>query len=460
MRTAIVTLLLTLSAAAQVKLPPSTRQVLPNGAVLILAAKPDVPLMTIQIVLRGGDESDPVGMSGVSSITAELIRRGTASRTSDQIAEQLDFLGASLTTGSDEQSVRISSDFLAKDLDKVLEILTDVMAHPTFPEAEVKKILAQRTDAAKAAKDSPGQAIGLYFRPYFFPAGHPYHGVADEIALAKIGREQIAGYHKRMFAGKNMIVVATGDFDAKAAGPKLAAMAEALPAGDAYAWAKATTPKFGSARLLLIDKADATQTYFEIAQPGIDHNSPDRVALDIVNTLFGGRFTSMLNDELRVNSGLTYGARSYYDRERLAGALAISTYTRTDATEKAIDVALDLLKRLNEKGLNAEQLASAKAYIKGGFPTQRLETATQVGSVLAELELFGQGKGEIDDLFSKIDSVSIEKANEIARKYYRLDNLQFILVGNAAKIQDSVKKYAPKMKVVPVKDPGFETPVF
>jgi predicted Zn-dependent peptidase len=168
----------------------------------------------------------------------------------------------------------------------------------------------------------------------------------------------------------------------------------------------------------------------------------------------------MLNDELRVNSGLTYGARSYYDRDRLPGALSISTYTRTDTTEKAIDLALDLLKRLNEKGLNAEQLASAKAYIKGGFPTQRLETAAQVGSVLAELELFGQGKGEIDDLFSKIDSVTVEKANEIARKYYRLDNLQFILVGNAAKIQDSVKKYAPKIKVVSVKEPGFETPVF
>jgi zinc protease len=460
MRTAILTLLLGLAASAQVKLPPSAKQVQPNGAVLITSPKSDVPLMTIQIVIRGGGESDPAPQKGLAAVTAELLRRGTSSRTSEQIAQQLDFLGASLNTSSDDQSIRITSDFLAKDLDRVLDILTDVLAHPSFPEAEVAKVLAQRIDASKAAKDNPGQAINLYLPPYFFPVGHPYHGVADELTLARIGRDQITAYYKKMFVGKNAIVVATGDFDSKSALPKLAALASSLSAGDAYPWAKAAAPSFAGPRLLLIDKPDATQTYFLITQPGIDHNSPDRVPLDIVNTLFGGRFTSILNDELRVNSGLTYGARSYFELDRLTGALVISTYTRTETTEKAIDLALDCLKRLNEKGLNAEQLASAKAYIKGGYPTQRLETAGQIASLLGELELFGQGKGEVDDLFSRIDAVSLDKANEMARKYFRTNNLQFLLVGNAAKIQEAVKKYASTMKVIQVKEPGFDVPVF
>ena len=103
--------------------------------------------------------------------------------------------------------------------------------------------------------------------------------------------------------------------------------------------------------MLLIDKPDATQTYFQIGQPGIDNKNPDRTALEIINTLFGGRFTSMLNDALRVNSGLTYGARSKLEQYRLPGAIVISTYTKTDTTVQAIDMALDVLSKLNEKGI-------------------------------------------------------------------------------------------------------------
>ncbi|MBL0160162.1 MAG: insulinase family protein [Bryobacterales bacterium] len=138
----------------------------------------------------------------------------------------------------------------------------------------------------------------------------------------------------------------------------------------------------------------------------------------------------------------------------------IDTYTRTETTEKAIDMALDVLKGLRANGISAEQLASAKAYIKGGFPTQRLETADQLADVIGDLEIFGLNKGEIDDLFSSIDAVTVERANAVVKKYFTDANLQFLLVGNASKIQDSVKKYAPKVKVIAVTAPGFSAPAF
>ncbi|MGC4050701.1 MAG: insulinase family protein [Paludibaculum sp.] len=255
-------------------------------------------------------------------------------------------------------------------------------------------------------------------------------------------------------------MIAAGDFDPAKLGPSLAKIAGELPAGSEFQPGKVAAPKFDSARLLLVDKPDATQTYFRIAMPGIERTSRERVPLMVINTLFGGRFTSMLNDALRVNSGLTYGAGCILEQDRHTGSIIISTYTRTDTTEKAIDMALDVLKKLSEKGIDAAQLASAKAYIKGGFPTQRLETADQLANVLGDLELYGLNKGEIDDYFSRIDAISLEEANTIAKKYYRDLNLQFCLLGNASKIQDSVKKYAPKMKVLAVKDPGFEPPSF
>jgi predicted Zn-dependent peptidase len=267
-------------------------------------------------------------------------------------------------------------------------------------------------------------------------------------------RAAIVEYAHRMFVGRNLIVIVSGDFDPAMAAGLVKSTFEPVPAGAAYEWAKAALPLPGG-RLLLVDKSDATQTYFRIAQPGISRTDPDRTALQLVNTLFGGRFTSMLNDALRVNSGLTYGASSIVDLHREPGALTISTYTRTETTEKAIDMALDVLKRLNTNGITAEQLASVKAYTKGLYPTSQLETADQVANLLGDIELFGLNRGEVDDLFSRIDAVTVERANAVAKKWYGQDKLTFVVLGNASKIRDTVKKYAPSVKEVSVKDPGF-----
>ncbi len=466
-RIGVAVALLAATAAAQVqisvKLPAYTKKTLPNGATLILLEKPDVPLVSVRALFKGGAEAEPADKAGINALTAELVRRGTKSRTAEQFNEQLDAMGASLSGGANRQFSYLATEFLASTQDKALELLGDVLTAPSFPEDEFKKALSQRIDQAKAGKDNPGMAIGSYFPSFYFGAGHPYGRPAagDEVTLAKITRDDVLAWHKRMFNARNLILIAAGDLKAAAMAAKLEKIAGALPAGEAYAWKKDTgAPKHSGARLLLIDKPDATQTYFRIVTPGIHRTHPDRVPLEIVNTLFGGRFTSMLNDELRVNKGLTYGANSSVDEDRLTGAISINTYTRTEKTEEAIDVALAMLKQLREKGISKEMLDSAKNYIKGGFPTRELETADQVAGILGELEIFELNKGEVDDYFSRIDAVTPQQATEMARKWYREDNLQFLLVGNASAIQAAVKKYAPAMKVHSIKEPGFSAPAF
>jgi len=447
---------LVLPLKAQVKLPPYTRQTLPNGVVLVLMPKHDVPLTSVEVVIRGGAESDPADMSGLASVTAELLRRGTATRTADKFSEEADFIGATFQTGSNEQATIVSTEFLSRDTTRALDLITDAVLHPSFPEPEVKKVLSQRIDAARALKDDPQPAAGVYFRAFFYGAAHPYGRPADELTLARITRDSIIDYHRRTYTAKNMTVVAVGDFEEPAMAAKLSSAFSAVSGGSTYFWASAPPPsRSTSPRLLLVDKPDATQTYFWIGQPGIHRTHPDRIALWIVNTLFGGRFTSMLNDKLRVNSGLTYGALCRLDTLRLPGSIGITTFTPTETTAKAIDLALDVLKRLGEKGITAEQLASAKAYIKGGYPTQHLETADQLAGVLGEMELYGLGRAEVDDLFSKIDSVTLETANAAARKYYSADGLTFLLLGNAAKIREAARKYAPNIIERPITAPGI-----
>jgi predicted Zn-dependent peptidase len=207
-------------------------------------------------------------------------------------------------------------------------------------------------------------------------------------------------------------------------------------------------------RLLLVDKPDATQTFYQIGALGIARNNPDRVYIRVVNTLFGGRFTSMLNDALRVSSGLTYGARSFFDENRARGSFVISTYTRNATTERAIDMTLDILKRLHEQGISEADLKSAKTYIKGQFPPQ-LETNDQLAAQIAQLEFYGLDEREINGLYAKIEAMTLADAQRVIKQYFPLDHLVFVLVGKASEIESVAKKYAPKIDTKSISQPGF-----
>jgi predicted Zn-dependent peptidase len=444
--------------AAQVRLPSYTHEVLPNGAVLDLMPRKGVPLISVVVLVKGGAESDPAEMAGLSSLTAELLRRGTATRTADKFSEELDFIGATFSARADTQSTVVATEFMSKDMDRGLDLLADAVLHPTFPEDEAKKALSQRIESSKSSKDSPQAAAAGYYQVFFFGPRHPYGRLAsgDELSLKRIDRAAIAAQHARLYTGANLIVIAAGDFEPAQMRAKFGKLLAAAPAGKVYAWEKDRSPdSVPGTRLLLVDKPDAVQTYFWIGSAGISRTHSDRVPVWIVNTLFGGRFTSMLNDELRVSSGLTYGASSRVESNRLTGRISLFTYTRADATVKAMDLALEMLKRLREKGISAEQLASAKAYLKGTYPPDHLETNDQLASMLADIELYGLTRGEVDDLFARIDAVTLEQANEMVRKHFGAGDLVFTVVGNAAKIREGVKKYAAQMTEIPITAPGY-----
>ena len=458
MRLGLALVAATASLLAQVKLPPYTHDVLPNGVVLDMMPKAGVPLVRFRVLVKGGTEAEPGELAGLSSVTAQLLRKGTAKRSASQFSDELDFLGGTFQTGGfGEQyssATTINAEFLTKDLDEGLDLLSDAILNPTFSQAEVDKLIALRVDAVKSLKDNPQAAIPSYYEAFFFGPKHPFGHPADERSLARIRRGDIVEFHKHLYCGRNLVVIVAGDFDAASAKAKIGGVFSQVDPGKAVEWSapSSSTPK---TRLLLVDKPDATQTYFYIGQPGIDRHNPDRVKLLILNTLFGGRFTSMLNDELRVNSGLTYGAFSAVQEYRVPGSIYISTYTKTETTGKAMDVALEILKRLSDKGISAEQLASAKAYIKGTFPPERLETADELAATLADLELYGLGRDEVDSFFARIDAVTLDDANQTARKYFRSDRLTFVTVGNAAKIRDAVKKYSDDLTEISIKEPGF-----
>ena len=261
-------------------------------------------------------------------------------------------------------------------------------------------------------------------------------------------------FHESRYTPENTILAAVGDFS-------IAAIQDLIEAYFA-AWPPRSTPEISidepppvtDSRVLLVDKPDSTQTYFYIGNLGVNRTHPDRVPIGVVNTLFGGRFTSRLNTALRVESGLTYGARSRFDLYQRSGPFLISSYTRNDTTEEAIDMALRVLMALHEKGVGPDELESVKTYIKGQFPT-RIETSDRLASTIAQLEFYGLDAGDIDDYYARVDAVSMEEVRRVVGEYFPSDDLVFVLVGKASEIETVVVKYGTTLDTQSISDPGF-----
>jgi predicted Zn-dependent peptidase len=211
------------------------------------------------------------------------------------------------------------------------------------------------------------------------PYGRPTEG--DERSLTAITREDIVSFYQKYYTPGNTILMAVGDFNTTDMERLLTGKFRAWPRKPATVLNLPEAHPLEGKRVVLVDKPDSPQTFFQVGNVGITRTNPDRVYIDVVNMIFGGRFDSMLNTELRVNSGLTYGAYSLFERRKAWGPFLISTYTQTATTEKAIDLALDVLRRLQEKGITEEDLKSTKSFIKGQFPLS-IETSDQLASVL------------------------------------------------------------------------------
>jgi len=443
------------SGAQTLKLPPHEKIVLKNGLTLLLLEKHGVPIVDFAAIVKGGSVADPAGQEGLASVTAGLLRKGTTKRSAQQFAADLDFIGAEFGADASTDYSAISSEFLAKDVDKGLDLFSDALLHPAFAPAEVDKLLAQEIDGIKAAKDE-AQSVALnYYYGYLF-GKHPYGrpGGGDELSLARIKRDTITKFYETNYAPGNTILAIAGEFNSAQMRAKIdqalggwTAKPAALPA------VPAPLPVKGK-KLLLVDKPDSTQTFFVFGNVGTAENDPDRVAIRVVNTIFGGRFTSELNEALRVESGLTYGAAAFFDSRKEPGAFAIYSYTKNESTVQAIDLALQVLAKLHREGVSAEQLASAKSYIKGQFPPS-IETSEQLAKRIAANEFYGLDDDEINKLEERIDAVTPEIAKQVIAKHFPEDNLVFMLIGKASEIAAGVKRYTAQQDTRKISEPGF-----
>jgi len=433
------------TSASKVVLPKARTVTLPNGARLILAEKHDVPLISFQGYLRGGSMTDPAGKEGLASITADLLRKGAGRRSARDIAAMTDGAGADITTGVGVETAFVSGRFMARDQTRMIDLIRSILREPTFPESEFVKLRDQTVEALRAQKDDLYSMLGLYAAAYFYgdhPYGRPTSG--DEATVAKLTREDVVDCYRRNYGGDRLILVVVGDFETRAMEARLRTAFGDWRAGAEPPPSVPATKRRTGTHVLLVDRPDATQTYFWIGNLGVARTDPDRVTLDVVNTAFGGRFTSMLNTALRIKSGLTYGARSRMARPTQPGTVALVSYTKTESTEKAIDLALETLAQLHTSGLDETTLRSATRYIEGQYPTG-FETNGQIAGAFADLAYYDLPPTEVTEYPARVASVNDPSALKplIGRVYPPAGDLTFVVVGKAEAIRPMLRKYGP-----------------
>ncbi len=392
----------------------------------------------------------------MASLLAGLLQKGAGSRDAVQFAETVASVGGQIDTSASTESISVSGSFLARDQQLMIELLADLLQRPRLELAQFNTLRARQIEFIRAAKDSDLAALApIYGEANLFgahPYGHPVEG--SEASLAAIKHAELQRYYQEQVGADRLILAVAGDFKAAQLKQRISRAFSGWRKADAAFQPVAKPQPVASRRVLLIDAPESVQSYFWAGNVAVAKSDPRRAALDVTNTLFGGRFTSMLNTELRIRTGLSYGASSHFDRLLQPGHWALSSFTQTGTTIQALDLALATLDKLHESGLDPTLLGSGKSYVQGQYPLA-LETSAQWAAQLATLEFYGLDRRYIDDYSAALAGVSGPDAKRAIDEVFPPSaQLAIVVIGNASAIREGLRKYGPltEMKLA---DPAF-----
>jgi zinc protease len=427
---------------SKVKFPSYYEKTLPNGLKVIVIENHEQPIVYVSFVVKSGSTYDGE-LPGLASVTAELLTKGTKTRSATQIAEEIDFVGGSLNATASWDATNVSVLVLKKYLGVGVDILQDVVLNPTFPEEEIERVRTQRLASIKQSKAEAGYLAGVRFSKELF-AGHPYANESggNEESIQKMKRDDLVKFYQTHFIPNNSFIIFAGDITPS----------EALPLVEKYfgGWKKGKNPHkefqtvkdVNQTKVVIVDKPGAVQSAIRIGHLGIDRKNKDYVKVYTLNTLLGGYFNSRINMNLRETHGYTYGASSFFDARIYPGPFIVSADVRNEVTDSSIAEVIKELKRIIDEPVPEDELKMAKDYIVGSFPLQ-IETPAQVASRVMTIEIYGLPKDFYDRFREEVKKITAKDIQETARKYLHLDKLLIVVSGNSKQIKPVLEKFGP-----------------
>lgn len=409
------------------------KKVLANGLTLLHSEKHSLPLVMMTMIVKAGMTDEPAEKAGLANLAAALLAEGTKARTSKVISEEVEFIGASLGTSSGGDYTVVSLSVLKKDIEKGLELFSDIILNPAFPEEELDRKRELIKGYLKQREEEPSYLAGRAFDKEVF-GGHPYgrsaEGLLDTLPL--INREDLTGFHSRFFIPNNSILSVVGDLSS--------GELDELISRHLGAWKRAEIPErrinprpeARKNKVIKIEK-DLTQANIIIGHLGISRDNPDYYAVMVMNYILGGGgFSSRLMQKIRDDMGLAYDVHSFFSAYKENGVFQAGVQTKNESANTAVDEILKQIKRIREEKVSARELSDAKAYLTGSFP-RKLDTNRKIADFLAIVEFYNLGQDYIERYPSYINSVSEEDVLRVAQKYLDPENYVLVVVASQKK---------------------------
>jgi len=443
----------------KVDVPTPREKVLANGLRVVVVNRAVTPLVSVALYLRSGAEVDPPKLSGLTDLTAGLLDKGTTTRSAPQLAEAADSLGGSLSTGAGFDHSQAAITVTTPKLGAAMELLADVVRHPTFAPEEIERERKQMLDALRVALSQPGSIAGIAAARAVFGAGAYGHSPGGTpTSLPRIKREDVVRLHATYYRPDNAVLVLAGDIDLEHAA-QLAersfgdwkAPSGSLPSSPAVQG----TATLGS--VIAIDLPGTGQAAVAAVHPGIPRNSNEFYPGLVTNAVLGGSYSARLNEEIRIKRGLSYGARSSLDVRRQGGSFGGSAQTKNPSAVEVAGLLLAEFDRLAATAPSDEELTARKATLSGNFGFS-LETTRGLLGQVAELAVFGLPLDELARYLDKVQAVTGDQVRDFAHAHLGKEATTIVIAGDAKQFGDALAKAYPKVERFAASELDLDSP--
>ena len=422
--------------APEIKIGTPESFELKNGLTVIVVENHKLPRVAFNLVLDfeailEGDKA------GYASMAGDLLRTGTTTKSKVQIDESIDFIGATLSTSASG----IYAASLSKHQDALLELMTDVLYNPSFSNEELEKLRKQTLSGLAAQKEDPGAVASNVRSAVLFGKDHPYGELTTEETVGKITIDDCKNYYNTYFTPEIAYLAIVGDIPVKEA--------KKLTKKYFKDWENKPIqlPSFPSVsqplktEVALVDRSSSVQSEIRVGYPIVlQKGDPDVVKANLMNTVLGSGFSSRIMQNLREKHAFTYGARSSISSDMVVGNFNAYTSVRNDVTDSAIYQLMYELRRIIDEKVTEKELASAKAYITGSF-ARSMESPQTIASFALNVKRYNLPEDYYTDYLKRLDAVTVEDIQEMAKKYIKPDNAHIIVVGKGSEIASKLEQF-------------------
>jgi zinc protease len=426
----------------EVRFPAITRAQTAKGLELDMIEMRQLPVVQISLVVRSGGATDPEKLPGLAQLTAAMLKEGTLKKSSAKLAEAVDFLGASLNVGSDEDSLVISMQALSEHFEQALEIVAEVATKPAFSQDELEKLRKRELARLELSSQSPHFLARREFNKALYGV-HPYaHVDTTPDVVKRIKRSDLQQWHKRYVVPNNAFLTVVGAVSPDAVKASAERVFGAWQTREVPVIA-ADAPAPRSAReVVLVDRRNSVQSVIYYGNLALARNDPDYIPLTVANQVLGGSAASRLFMDLREKRSLTYGAYSDIDERVHVGPFLSYASVRNEVTAEAMAAFHEHLRRIVAEPASAAELAAAKRFLIDRFPL-RIETPDKIAQLLVELRTYGLPDDYWDRFGPAIEGVTAEAAFAAAKKHIRPEQGLIVVVGEAAAVKPALDAYGP-----------------